>query len=40
MVGLGGYGLEIVEQLPISLPANEDNEKYLHTKKHRMGHIL
>ncbi|MGJ8658040.1 MAG: bifunctional 3,4-dihydroxy-2-butanone-4-phosphate synthase/GTP cyclohydrolase II [Akkermansiaceae bacterium] len=40
MVGLDGYGLEIVEQLPISLPANPDNEKYLQTKKDKMGHSL
>lgn len=40
MVGLDGYGLEIVEQLPISLPSNPDNEKYLQTKKDKMGHSL
>jgi len=40
VVGLGGYGLEIIEQLPISLPSNPHNEKYLETKKLRMGHLL
>lgn len=40
MVGLTGYGLEIVEQLPIKQTANPDNEKYLQTKKDRMGHKL
>ncbi len=40
VIGLEGYGLEIVEQLPISLPANEHNEKYLETKRLRMGHTL
>jgi 3,4-dihydroxy 2-butanone 4-phosphate synthase/GTP cyclohydrolase II len=40
VVGLEGYGLEIVEQLPLSLPANPHNEKYLETKKLRMGHTL
>ncbi|MDB6077649.1 MAG: 3,4-dihydroxy-2-butanone 4-phosphate synthase [Akkermansiaceae bacterium] len=40
VIGLEGYGLEIVEQLPISLPANPHNEKYLHTKRERMGHRL
>jgi 3,4-dihydroxy 2-butanone 4-phosphate synthase/GTP cyclohydrolase II len=40
VVGLEGYGLEIVEQLPISLPANPHNEKYLETKRVRMGHTL
>jgi 3,4-dihydroxy 2-butanone 4-phosphate synthase/GTP cyclohydrolase II len=40
MIGLEGYGLEITEQLPIRLPSNPDNEKYLKTKKDRMGHSL
>ena len=40
MIGLTGYGLEIVEQLPIKQDANPDNEKYLQTKKDRMGHKL
>jgi 3,4-dihydroxy 2-butanone 4-phosphate synthase/GTP cyclohydrolase II len=40
VIGLEGYGLEIVEQLPISLPANPHNEKYLETKRTRMGHTL
>ncbi len=40
VVGLEGYGLEITEQLPLSLPSNPHNEKYLDTKRHRMGHTL
>ena len=40
VVGLEGYGLEITEQLPLSLPANEHNRKYLDTKRIRMGHTL
>ena len=40
VIGLEGYGLEIVQQLPISLPSNPDNEKYLETKRTRMGHTL
>jgi 3,4-dihydroxy 2-butanone 4-phosphate synthase / GTP cyclohydrolase II len=40
VVGLEGYGLEITEQLPISMPANPHNEKYLETKRTRMGHML
>jgi 3,4-dihydroxy 2-butanone 4-phosphate synthase/GTP cyclohydrolase II len=40
VVGLGGYGLEIVDQLPISLPSNPHNHKYLETKRDRMGHTL
>jgi 3,4-dihydroxy 2-butanone 4-phosphate synthase/GTP cyclohydrolase II len=40
VIGLGGYGLEIVEQLPITQPSNPHNEKYLETKRTRMGHTL
>lgn len=40
VVGLEGYGLEITEQIPLSLPANEHNQKYLDTKRLRMGHTL
>lgn len=40
VVGLGGYGLEITEQLPLSLPSNIHNQKYLDTKRLRMGHTL
>jgi 3,4-dihydroxy 2-butanone 4-phosphate synthase/GTP cyclohydrolase II len=40
VVGLEGYGLEITEQLPLSLPANVHNQKYLDTKRVRMGHTL
>ena len=39
-VGLHGYGLEIVERVPIEIPANETNASYLRTKRDRMGHIL
>ncbi len=39
-VGLHGYGLEIVERVPIEIPPNENNETYLRTKRDRMGHIL
>lgn len=38
--GLSGYGLEIVDRVPIEIGANIRNEKYLHTKKERMGHML
>lgn len=39
-VGLEGYGLEIVENVPIEVTPNEYNERYLRTKKERMGHTL
>ena len=40
MVGLDGYGLRIVEQVPIEVPANEHNRCYLECKKLKMGHLL
>lgn len=40
VVGLEGYDLEIVEQVPIRSTANPHNEKYLATKKAKMGHLL
>lgn len=39
-IGLSGYGLEIVDRVPIEIPPNESNIKYLKTKKEKMGHIL
>lgn len=39
-IGLEGYGLEVVENVPIEIEPNEYNRKYLHTKKERMGHTL
>jgi len=40
MVGLDGYGLRIVEQVPIEVPANEYNRCYLECKKFKMGHLI
>ena len=40
MVGLEGYGLSIVEQVPIEIEANEFNKCYLECKKIKMGHLL
>ena len=39
-VGLEGYGLEIVENVPIEVTPNKFNRHYLETKKNRMGHTL
>ncbi len=40
MVGLDGYGLKIVEQVPIEVTPNEHNKCYLECKKLKMGHLL
>ena len=40
MVGLDGYGLSIVEQVPIEVPTNIHNKCYLECKKLKMGHLL
>jgi 3,4-dihydroxy 2-butanone 4-phosphate synthase/GTP cyclohydrolase II len=37
---LAGYGLEIVERVPIEPPPHEDNLRYLQAKKEKMGHLL
>lgn len=39
-VGLEGYGLEVVENVPIEIEPNDNDRFYLSTKKHRMGHEL
>jgi len=38
--GLEGYGLNVVERVPIQMQENEDNTRYLHTKKAKLGHLL
>jgi 3,4-dihydroxy 2-butanone 4-phosphate synthase / GTP cyclohydrolase II len=40
IVGLEGYGLKIVEQVPIRMKANKHNERYLSTKREKLGHLL
>ncbi|GAC1418805.1 MAG: bifunctional 3,4-dihydroxy-2-butanone-4-phosphate synthase/GTP cyclohydrolase II [Flavisolibacter sp.] len=39
-VGLIGYGLEIVENIPLKVEPNQHNEKYLQTKRDKMGHEI
>lgn len=39
-VGLAGYGLEVTENVPLEIPANEHNEFYLKTKRDKLGHFL
>jgi 3,4-dihydroxy 2-butanone 4-phosphate synthase/GTP cyclohydrolase II len=38
--GLEGYGIEVVERVPIQVQENESNTDYLHTKKAKLGHML
>lgn len=40
IVGLSGYGIEIVERVPIEVEACAENEDYLRTKKEKMAHLL
>jgi len=40
LVGLEGYGLEIVEQVPIRVKPNPHNARYLETKRKKLGHLL
>ena len=40
IIGLKGYGLEIVERVPIKIKENDVNRFYLETKKKKMGHLI
>jgi len=40
VIGLEGYGLRIVERVPIQMPAGDHNRDYLQTKKAKLGHLL
>ena len=40
VVGIQGYGIEIVERVPIAIPPTTHNEKYLKTKKEKLGHLI
>jgi 3,4-dihydroxy 2-butanone 4-phosphate synthase/GTP cyclohydrolase II len=40
IVGLEGYGMEVVERVPIEIPPHEENVGYLMCKKEKMGHLL
>jgi 3,4-dihydroxy 2-butanone 4-phosphate synthase / GTP cyclohydrolase II len=40
IVGLEGYGLKITKKIPIIIPPNENNKKYLYTKKMKLKHML
>jgi 3,4-dihydroxy 2-butanone 4-phosphate synthase/GTP cyclohydrolase II len=40
VIGLDGYGLKIVERVPIQMPAGEHNAAYLKAKRDKLGHLL
>ncbi len=40
IVGLEGYGLQVAEQVPIRIPPNPHNKKYLDTKREKLGHWI
>lgn len=40
IIGLEGYDLTVVERIPLKIPHNNYNKKYLKTKKEKMGHLL
>ncbi len=40
IIGLEGYGLEVVDRLPIEIPGEPENREYLRTKRDKMGHLL
>jgi 3,4-dihydroxy 2-butanone 4-phosphate synthase/GTP cyclohydrolase II len=40
IVGVGGYGLQVVERVPIEITPQEKNLRYLRTKRDKLGHIL
>ena len=40
IIALDGYGLDVVERVPLQVEYNEDNVKYMRTKKDKMGHLL
>ena len=40
IIGISGYGLEVVERVPIEIEPNEINERYLKTKRDKLGHMI
>jgi 3,4-dihydroxy 2-butanone 4-phosphate synthase/GTP cyclohydrolase II len=40
IIGADAYGLEVVEQVPIEVPPNAENRRYLETKREKLGHRL
>lgn len=40
IAGLQGYDLEVIERVPLQMPAKEENKTYLQTKVNKLGHLL
>ena len=40
IVGLEGYGIEVVQRLPLEMPASKESKEYLMCKRDRMGHLI
>jgi len=40
IIGLEGYGLEVVDRVPIEIPPNDENRRYLETKRDKLHHLL
>jgi 3,4-dihydroxy 2-butanone 4-phosphate synthase/GTP cyclohydrolase II len=40
IAGLDGYGIEITDRVPIVIPPNVHDRRYLETKRDRMGHLI
>ncbi|MFC1514644.1 bifunctional 3,4-dihydroxy-2-butanone-4-phosphate synthase/GTP cyclohydrolase II [Candidatus Omnitrophota bacterium] len=40
IVGLEGYGIKIVERIPLKMKENKKNKRYLETKKNKLGHLI
>ncbi|WP_368996492.1 bifunctional 3,4-dihydroxy-2-butanone-4-phosphate synthase/GTP cyclohydrolase II [Caldifermentibacillus hisashii] len=40
ITGLAGYGLKVVERIPLQMPPKRENEQYLKTKREKLGHLL
>jgi 3,4-dihydroxy 2-butanone 4-phosphate synthase/GTP cyclohydrolase II len=40
IIGLDGYGMEVVERVPLQMMPHAENISYLRTKQHRLGHLL
>ena len=40
IAGIEGFGLKVVEQVPIEVPPNDENRRYLDAKRDKLGHTL